>query len=250
MRNFERQADCYVYSLFDNAQPLIATFHKISASSGQPADKPNWHHFSIRERVDYLLRCEADRRWIRRQDRKVRNSLLVFLSGLVLVGGIGYQLNYGQAGQKLSARFFEGLIQRELAKAPQDAGLHGVLGDIYTNQGDHAKAIAAYERSLRLDDRQPNILNNLAWLLATTQREELRDPRMALDLALQAAELDPAPHILDTLAECYFVNGQVEAAVRTGQAALEKTLRNRSYYEEQLEKFKAVLPEGVDPDLP
>jgi Zn-dependent protease with chaperone function len=250
MRNFERQADCYVYSLFDSAQPLIATFHKISASSGQPADKPNWHHFSIRERVDYLLRCEADRGWIRRQDRKVRNSLLVFLSGLVMVGAIGYQLNYGQAGQKLSAHFFEGLILREIAKTPEDAELHGVLGDIYTNRGEPAKAIAAYERSLALDDRQPNILNNLAWLLATSDRQDLLDPGRALRLALAAAQLDPAPHILDTLAECYFINGRVVDAVLAGRAALQKARRNRSYYKEQLDKFEAALPEGVDPDMP
>lgn len=55
MRNFERQADTYVYRLFDSAQPLISTFEKISATSRQAPDKPNWHHFSIFQRVEYLL---------------------------------------------------------------------------------------------------------------------------------------------------------------------------------------------------
>ena len=61
MRNFERQADGYVFQLFPTAQPLIDTFGKIVTSSGQSADKPNWHHFSIRQRVDFLRRCEANR---------------------------------------------------------------------------------------------------------------------------------------------------------------------------------------------
>ncbi len=58
MRNFERQADAYVFTLFGSAAPLIATFHKIAVTSGQAADRPNWHHFSIRERVEFLLRCD------------------------------------------------------------------------------------------------------------------------------------------------------------------------------------------------
>jgi Zn-dependent protease with chaperone function len=250
MRNFERQADCYVYNLFDSAAPLIATFHKISASSGQPPDKPNWHHFSIKERVDYLQRCEADRTWIRRQDRKVRVSLVAFVAGLVVVGGLGYQLNFGQTGQKLSAHFFEGLILKEIEKKPHDAELQSLLGDIYTNRGKDAEAISAYERSLNLDAGQANVLNNLAWLLATSERANLREPQRALDLALAAAALDQAPHILDTLAECYYVNGKLIDAVRTGRAALEAATRNRPYYEDQLEKFTAALPEGVDPDMP
>jgi Zn-dependent protease with chaperone function len=64
MRNFERQADTYVYTLFDNAQPLISTFKKIAATSGEPADRPNWHHFSIKKRIDFLIKCESDRMWI------------------------------------------------------------------------------------------------------------------------------------------------------------------------------------------
>ncbi|MBW2297129.1 MAG: M48 family metalloprotease [Deltaproteobacteria bacterium] len=56
MRNFERQADIFVFDLLGTAAPLITTLEKIAITSGEPADKPNWHHFSIRERVDYLKR--------------------------------------------------------------------------------------------------------------------------------------------------------------------------------------------------
>jgi hypothetical protein len=38
--------------------------------------------------------------------------------------------------------------------------------------------------------------------------------------------------------------------VRTGRAALENAQHNRSYYRDQLKKFEAALPEGVDPDMP
>ena len=60
MRNFERQADIFVFDLLGTVTPLITTLEKIALTSGEPADKPNWHHFSIQERIDYLKRCIAD----------------------------------------------------------------------------------------------------------------------------------------------------------------------------------------------
>ncbi len=79
MRNFERQADTYVYALFDSAKPLISTLEKIAATSGQSADKPNWHHFSIRQRIDYLKKCETNASWISRHDAKIKKSIGVYL---------------------------------------------------------------------------------------------------------------------------------------------------------------------------
>ena len=54
MRNFERQADIYVFQLFDSAIPLMTSLSKIAISSGLSPDKPNWHHFSIKERIQFL----------------------------------------------------------------------------------------------------------------------------------------------------------------------------------------------------
>ena len=68
----------------------------------------------------------------------------------------------------------------------------------------------------------------------------LRDPPYALELALAAAQLDQAPHILDTLAECYYINGRIPEAIRTGQEALARAERNRTYYQQQVEKFEAA----------
>ena len=53
MRNFERQADAYVFSTIGNAFGLISTFNKIIKYSGQSPDKPNWHHFSIKQRINF-----------------------------------------------------------------------------------------------------------------------------------------------------------------------------------------------------
>lgn len=107
MRNFERQADIYIYTIFENAKSLISTLKKIASTSGQSPDKPNWHHFSIQERIAYLEKCEADKKWITRQDRKIRKSIIVYLMVFFLIGGIGYNLNSGDTGRKLNAHFLK-----------------------------------------------------------------------------------------------------------------------------------------------
>ncbi|MBW1748653.1 MAG: M48 family metalloprotease [Deltaproteobacteria bacterium] len=241
MRNFERQADTYVYTLFDSAGPLISTFEKIAATSGHPSDKPNWHHFSIRKRIEYLKKCEADRTWITRHDNKVKKSIAAYLVGIVLICGIGYNLNFGEAGKKLNTHFFEKVIQRELEKTPDNPLLYTTLGDLYFSNKNYTETIKAYEQSLQLDPDNPYALNNLAWLYATCEVDTFRDPKKALVLAKKAAELKGAPHIFDTLAESYYVNGQFEMAVLAATRALEMTPKNRAYYQSQLKKFKAAM---------
>jgi Zn-dependent protease with chaperone function len=238
MRNFERQADGYVYTLFDTAQPLISTLEKIAYTSGQSPDRPNWHHFSISERISHLARCEIDRSTIDRHDRKVRNSILVFVASMVLVAAVGYGLNFGETGRQLSSHFFEKIILREIEKHPQNPNLYKVLGDLYYETGNLSGVQQAYEASLKLNPENPHVLNNLAWLYATAEDPRFRNPARALDLAKAAAGLLEEPHILDTLAECYFVNGQYAKALETARRALRLARENRTYYQEQVEKFR------------
>ncbi len=239
MRNFERQADVYVYTFFDSARPMISTFQKIAAASGQSPDKPNWHHFSIRERVGYLLKCEQDPRWITRHDRKVRNSLIAYLAGLLIIGLIGYQLNYGRAGQSIGTHFFEEIVAQEIKDHPHEARLYSLMGDIKYSQADFAATVEAYETALHLDTQNAQVLNNLAWLYATCEDERIRNPPRALDLARQAAALEPeTAHILDTLAESYFINGDQPSAIRYAHKALEAAEGPKDHYLRQLERFQ------------
>ncbi len=238
MRNFERQADIYVYALFDSAKPLISTLEKIVTTSGQSADRPNWHHFSIKERIDYLQKCESNTRWIGIHNRKVNRSIGIYLAGLLLIGIIGYQLNLGAIGEKLNQGFLEKVIVRELQKSPDSPNLYRVLGDLYYNRKNYEGVIDAYERALeiRLDDS--HVLNNLAWFYATCEIESLRDPRRALQLSKLAVSIEQSSHIYDTLAESYFVNGMFREAIEAGDQALKLAKDNRSYYKAQLKKFR------------
>lgn len=241
IRNFERQADLFIFRIFPNAQPLISTFDKIVMHSGQPADKPNWHHFSIQERIDYLRLCEAAPQWILRHDRKVRKAIALFLVGLtVLTLGV-LRLNRmvsGQTGQRLNIAAIESYLAQKKDPSPDDALLYGILGNMHLEQESVGAAIRAYEKALALNPDEPDILNNLAWLLATAEAPPLGDPPRALRLAQRAIRLKKAPHIWDTLAAALYANGRIEEAIRAEQNALSMNPDDRKIYEDQLAKFK------------
>jgi len=217
MRNFERQADCYVYSLFDTAQPLISTLEKIAVHSGQSSDRPNWHHYSIKERIDYLTKCESDRRWVTTQDRKIRKSIIIYILSILTVGSIGYGFNISESTERITNQYLE---KRLLA--------------------DCKLSIDIYEKFLSAEPENPTALNNLAWVYATCEDTRLQNPQRALNLARKAALIIEEPHILDTLAESYYINGYHEEAIAAATRALSLARDNLSYYEEQLAKFKVA----------
>jgi Zn-dependent protease with chaperone function len=244
IRNFERQADLFIFRLFPAARPLISTFDKIVLHSGQPADKPNWHHFSIQERIDYLRLCETAPQWIGRHDRKVRRAISLFLLGLVILTLGVLQLNRvisGEAGQRLNILAIENYLANKAPEAPKDALRYGLVGDMYLKRGDIGDAIRAYEKALTFNPNEPYILNNLAYLLCTSAEPSLRDPQRALVLAQHAIHLKSAPHIWDTLAEALYANGRIEEAIEAEEKALSMGPEDRHIYEEQLEKFKKAI---------
>jgi Zn-dependent protease with chaperone function len=238
MRNFERQADAYVYTLFQSAAPLISTFEKIAYTSAEGPDKPSWHHFSITERIDYLEKCEADRRYVRRQDRKVTFSISAFVVVLLCVGVTGYQLNFGGMGKRLSGHFLEKMILGQMAENKADAGAIKALADLYLDRKDYENAVTYYYRALKLEPANANTLNNLAWLYATAEDPAYRKPDKALSLAISAARIEPAPYILDTLAECYYLNKDFEEAFEASSRALSAATEEKTYFSKRLEKFE------------
>jgi Zn-dependent protease with chaperone function len=250
MRNFERQADIFVYTLFDSARPLISTLDKIVTTSGQSADRPNWHHFSIKERIDYLIKCESNKKWVDLHHRKVKRSIGIFLGGMFLIGVVGYQLGFGAIRDRLSQNYdsfrqnyIEEVITRELQKSPDSPNLYRLLGDLYYNRKDYEGIRFAYEKALELRLHDPHVLNNLSWFYATCEIESMRNPERSLTLAKLAVKIEPSSQIFDTLAESYFVNGAYQEAIETAERALKLAKNNRLYYKDQLEKFRKAAKE-------
>jgi tetratricopeptide (TPR) repeat protein len=96
-------------------------------------------------------------------------------------------------------------------------------GDGYLSTGRQAEAIADFEAALKLKEDSDGLLNNLAWVLATSTDDKLRDGKRAIELATKACELSDykAAHILSTLASAYAESGDWENAIKWSTKAVE-----------------------------
>jgi Zn-dependent protease with chaperone function len=243
MRNFERQADLFVFRLFPSVQPLINTFDKIVASSGQPADKPNWHHFSIQQRIDYLRRCESESSWINRHDKKVRRGIIIYLIAFFVLAFGVFHLNLAvnsKAGNQLIVSDLQSYLSKKVVKEKQDALLYMYVASVHYEQGDLQQAVQAYRAALELDDRNADVLNNLAWIYAS-EDTAFYAPELALEMAEKAIELKKAPHIWDTYALALFQNGYLEEAIEAEKKALAMEPDEPEIYQQQLQRFQSVF---------
>lgn len=143
-------------------------------------------------------------------------------------------------------------------------------GDARLSVGEHAEAIKDYEQALAIIDKaaqkstaksddknkeedseavdeegappeeHSGLLNNLAWVLATSPKDEVRDGKRAVELATKACELTEfkEAHILSTLAAAYAENGDFEKAREWSEKAIKRGEEEES---EQLDQLKKEL---------
>jgi tetratricopeptide (TPR) repeat protein len=101
--------------------------------------------------------------------------------------------------------------------------VHQARADTYLNLGMQKEAVADYKAALKLDPNNSGILNNLAWVLATSPDDSLRDGPRAIQLALKGCELTEyrQAHIISTLAAAYAETGDFETARRWSEKSVE-----------------------------
>ncbi len=246
MRNFERQADTHVYSIMGDAYYLITTFLKIAGFSRQSPEKPNWHHFSIGDRIDFLNKCQHDRSLIKKHDKKIKIMLLTYAVLIAVVCYSGYYFNFGSGKSMINSFAVEKSLKHKLRLDPvHSSDIYTLIGDHYYDLGKFAQAVLAYENVLKIDPGNIHALNNLAWLFATCKDKSVRNYKKAMELAKRALNIKRAPYILDTYAEACFLNHLYDKAVKASKEALIKAVKRHDYYLKQLEKFeknKNVVP--------
>jgi len=240
MRNFERQADLYAFRATGGAGPLSAILEKIAWLGGNIRERPCWHHFGIGQRVDYLRECEEGKRKPVWQEVKVYGSLVLF--GLVLCGAVlvTWQLgNYLSLIERPGAELAKGFVERKLQSEPDNPLWLHLWADLLAGERRYPEAVAAYEKSLVLQPDNSEVLNNLAWLYLTAEKKAWQDAALGLELARKAAAISSRSHVLDTLAEAQWQNGETSQAIVTERRAVEGARENREYYREQLQKFQS-----------
>lgn len=235
MRNFERQADLYSAKIMGSVEPIIMSLEKITRASGQSRFQPSWHHFSIAERVNFLKKFLYDPDLLKRHSRRIALFLSLFFSILIV---LIYIINYSPFKKNAEEIFIENALEQQISNSPDNVEIYRMLAYVYNSKGDMKKTKWAYENILRLHPKDATALNNLAWLLATADDEQLTDYDRSLVLAKMAIEIERSATFLDTLAEAYYVNGFYDQAIETITEALDKKDADRDYLLRQREKFK------------
>jgi 4-amino-4-deoxy-L-arabinose transferase-like glycosyltransferase len=88
-------------------------------------------------------------------------------------------------------------------------------------EGKIEEAIQQYRNALSMDSNNPVALNNLAWILATTDKPKLRNVEEAVQFATRAVKQTDyrQPLCMETLAAAYAQAGQFPQACEMAQAA-------------------------------
>ena len=113
---------------------------------------------------------------------------------------------------------FQSIPKMESTPAEAQAAIASYLG----KKGDIAGAIAHLRRALQIDPGFPDVLNNLAWLLASGPDPSLRNGPEAVQLAERACQLTEYRRtiMLGTLAAAYAEAGRFSEAVATAERAI------------------------------
>ncbi len=134
------------------------------------------------------------------------------------------------------------LLEGMLGARAHSAEGQRFLGDLCQQDGLDRLAIHYYERSLEKNSGEAVTHNNLAWLLATSEDREVRDPARSLEHAQKAVTLDKWKEaaFIDTLAEALYSNGRFGDAVATQTRALQLDPQNREYRDHMARYRKAA----------
>ncbi len=249
IRNFERQADLYSLASIGDSRAMVSAFEKIAALSGNIRDQPNWHHFSIGERIDCLKRGEKEPERIDRHNKKVRNSLLAYLVIVALTAFLVRQISTESFVLQYQENFAEAFLLQKIKQEPDRVIWQRLTGDLMLTRKMEKRALRAYEIAYSMEPLNPEVMNNLAWLLLTSEDPAIRDPLKALTLARGAVALHPRGYILDTLATAYWANGLLEEAVLAEEQAIQVDSGQRRFYQAQIRKFTGETYMGVEREV-
>ena len=217
-QNFERQADCHSFERF-GITPISTALLKVSWLNGINPEQDNWHHYGVRQRIDYLSRCLKEPEMIQKHHRRV--TRIKIGCALMLVGLLG--ANFMLSSDKMQTKILVWKLEQSFDNWKlKDAPLLTKMGDLLYFQDHKNKAEIWYRRALELNPGESRTLNNLAWLLTETHLGDQKRLKESIELAQKALAGKRTAFIWDTLAEAYFRNGLYEKAADAAHNALER----------------------------
>lgn len=112
-------------------------------------------------------------------------------------------------------------LEHAVDLAPDELLSHNSLGNAYLQARKTREAVQQFELALNCSPDNWVVLNNLAWILATSPETSVRDGVKAVSLARQASKAagEENPFVLRTLAAAYAEAGQFDEALLTAANA-------------------------------
>jgi len=113
-------------------------------------------------------------------------------------------------------------LEAGIRSATTNAEARQELAEVYARQGRFHDAVSEYKAALQIDPEWEPVMNNLAWMLATSPEASIRDGAEAVRLAERACQLTSSTNLwfLHTLAAAYAEHGDFSNAVSTADTAL------------------------------
>ncbi len=153
-------------------------------------------------------------------------------------------ITYAQAGLWRDCRT---LYEATLARTDNNFIIHYNLGKLLADRHDPAGALEQYEAVLDSNPNYFKALNNMAWILATSPDDSVRDGDRAIALVDRAMRVAGRhnPGLLDTLAAAYAESGLYEtAASMARQAAIIAERSNQAGLAAEINAHAALFASG------
>ena len=149
------------------------------------------------------------------QKGELAEAIHHFQQAAAILPDVGNCLNLGNALLQ-SGQFSEAIESylQVIAEDPNHADAQYCLGMAYAKVGRMDAAVSHYQSAIKSNPAHLPAINSLAWLLATSRNDTLRNGPMAVALMEQALLLPGGSrvHLLHTLAAAYAETGQYDKA--------------------------------------
>lgn len=136
-----------------------------------------------------------------------------------------------------------------LSLNPNDAGAHIALGNALLQKRELREAIGHYQAALEIEPLSVLPLNNLAWVLSTSDDAEFRNGPRAVEFAQRAVQLSGMknPIFVRTLASAYAEDGRFNEATETAEHAVQLAHERNDFdlankIEKDIDRYRDNLP--------
>ncbi|MEO1420443.1 MAG: tetratricopeptide repeat protein, partial [Pseudomonadota bacterium] len=229
--DFEQASECFRRAAetvpFKHAPYLMLTARSL-AQEGKYSEAYRWHREAIAMAPKNIMARYVFVRTLLQSDRlneaveQIEEAAKLPAANADFYQLLGEEMTR-EGHDSLAIRYFE----KSLALEPDRKPVPTLLGSVLARARSQHEAVRFYREYLQEYPNRADVANELAWTLATSVHDDLRDGIEAIAIAEELCQEyeDLSPAVLDTLAAAYAEEGRFDDAVSAAGRALELAKR-------------------------